>query len=59
MELEMDLFRCLLATFLLVFSSQSLALFMPEGFKVDTDTAAESDGGCGVIITELKAFGEI
>jgi len=54
----MDLFRCLLATFLLVFSSQSLALFMPEGFKVDTDTAAESDGGCGVIITELKAFGE-
>ena len=54
----MDLFRCLLATFLLVFSSQSLALFMPDGFKVDTDNAAESDGGCGVIITELKSFGE-
>ena len=58
MELEMDLFRCLLATFLLVFSSQSLALFMPDEFKVDTDNATESDGGCGVIITELKGFGE-
>ena len=54
----MDLFRCLVTSLLLVFSSQSLALFMPEGFKVDTDNAAESDGGCGVIITELKAFGE-
>jgi len=58
MELEMDLIRCLLATFLLVFSSQSLALFMPDGFKLDTDNAAESDGGCGVIVTEFKAFGE-
>ena len=54
----MDLFRCLLATFLLVFSSQSLALFMPDGFKVDTDNATESDGGCGVRVTEIKAFGE-
>ena len=54
----MDLMRCLLATFLLVFSSQSLALFMPEGFKVNTDNTAESDGGCGVIAAELKAFGE-
>jgi hypothetical protein len=58
MELEMDLIRCLLGTFLLFFSSQSLALFMPDEFKVDTDNAAESDGGCGVIVTELKAFGE-
>ena len=58
MELEMDTFRCLLATFLLVFSSQSLALFMPDGFKVDTDNATESDGGCGVIVTEIKVFGE-
>jgi len=54
----MDIFRCLLATFLLVFSSQSLALFMPDGFKVDTDNATESDGGCGVIVTEIKVFGE-
>jgi len=54
----MDLIRCLLATFILVFSSQSLALFMPEGFKVDTDNAAESDGGCGVIVTGLDTFGE-
>ena len=58
MELEMDLIRCLLATFLLVFSSQSLALFMPDGFKVNTDNTTESDGGCGVIVTELKTFGE-
>jgi hypothetical protein len=58
MELEMDLFRCLLATFLLVFSSQSLALFMPDGFKVDTDNSTESDGGCGAIVSEIKVFGE-
>lgn len=54
----MDLIRCLLATLLLVFSGQSLALFMPDGFKVDTDNVAESDGGCGVMATEFKAFGE-
>lgn len=53
----MDLFRCLIATFLLVFSGQSLALFMPDGFKVDTDNATESDGGCGVTVIEIKAFG--
>ena len=54
----MDLFRCLVTSLLLVFSGQSLALFMPDGFTVNTDVAEDSDGGCGVIITELKAFGE-
>jgi len=57
-ELAMALIRCLLATLLLVFSGQSLALFMPDGFKVNTDNAVESEEGCGVIVTELKAYGE-
>ena len=50
MELEMDLIRCLVATLLLAFSGQSLALFMPDGFKVNTDNAVVSDDGCGSII---------
>ncbi len=54
----MDLFRCLLATFLLVFSGQSQALFMPDGFKVDMDNATESDGGCGAKIQEINVFEE-
>lgn len=54
----MALIRCLLATLLLVFSGQSLALFMPDGFKVNTDDAVASEEGCGVIVTELKAYGE-
>lgn len=54
----MALIRCLLATLLLVFSGQSLALFMPDGFKVNTDSAVESEEGCGAIVTELKAYGE-
>ncbi len=54
----MDLIRYLLAAFLLVFSSQSMALFMPDGFEVNTDNAADSDGGCGLIVTVNKAFGE-
>lgn len=58
-ELEMDFFRCLLATLLLVFSGQSLALFMPDGFKVSTDTAIESEEGCGLIVSEHRIFGEI
>jgi hypothetical protein len=58
MELSMDLIRCLLATFILVYSSQSLALFMPDGFVVTTDNATEADEGCGLIVTENKASGE-
>ena len=54
----MDLIRCFLATLLLVFSGQSLALFMPEGFTVTSDAAAESDGGCGSRTIELWEFGE-
>lgn len=54
----MDLIRCLLATFILVYSSQSLALFMPDGFVVTTDNATEADEGCGLIVTENKASGE-
>ena len=57
-EFEMDLIRCFLATLLLVFSGQSLALFMPEGFTVTSDAAAESDGGCGSRTIELWEFGE-
>lgn len=54
----MDFIKCLLATFLLVFSSQSVALFMPDGFKVNTDNAVESEEGCGIIVTEMKEFAE-
>jgi hypothetical protein len=57
MELEMDLLRCLLATLLLVFSTQSLALFMPDGFEVDTDNATDTDGGCGLIVGENSLIG--
>ena len=46
----MDLVKCLIATLLLPFSSQSLALFMPDGFTVSTDTTATADdSGCGSI----------
>lgn len=48
----MNLVRCLIAAGLLVFSSQSLALFMPDGFTVSTDSTVVSDEGCGVIVTE-------
>lgn len=58
-ELEMDFYRCLLAGFLLVFSGQSLALFMPDGFKVNTDQSVESEEGCGSIVREFKEFGAI
>lgn len=47
----MKLNRYLLATLLLTFSSQSLALFMPEGFKISTDTGVVDDGGCGLVLT--------
>ena len=52
MELEMDLVRCLIAAGLLVFSGQSLALFMPDGFTVSTDSTVVSDEGCGAIVTK-------
>ncbi|UCB55034.1 MAG: hypothetical protein JSW45_00375 [Thiotrichales bacterium] len=48
----MDLIRLSLATILLMSSSHALALFMPEGFKIGTDTTVSSDEGCGVIVTE-------
>lgn len=54
----MDLIRYLLAAFLLVFSSQSEALFIPDGFEVNTDNAADYDAGCGLIVTENRTFVE-
>jgi len=54
----MDLTRCLLAALLMVFSGQSLALFMPAGFTVNSDTAVESEEGCGMIVTASKETGE-
>ena len=57
-ELEMDLIRCLVTSLLLVFSGQSLALFMPDGFTVNTDAAEESDGGCGSLTIDLREYGE-
>jgi hypothetical protein len=51
MELSMKLNRYLLAALLLTFSSQSPALFMPEGFKINTDTSDVDDGGCGLVVT--------
>ncbi len=39
--------RVILATLLLAFSSQSLALFMPAGFKINVDTiVVPNDVGC-------------
>jgi hypothetical protein len=51
MESAMELIRCALAGFLLVFSSQVSALFMPEGFSINTDSDASSEEGCGVLVT--------
>ena len=47
----MDLIRLLIATALLACAGQSQALFMPEGFKIDTDASASTDQGCGLIDT--------
>jgi hypothetical protein len=47
-EFEMEFIKYLLATMLLLYSAQSMALFMPEGFSIKTDTRVESDSGCGV-----------
>ncbi len=43
----MNTIRYLVATFLLVFSGQSLALFMPDGYKVSTDNTMVPQDGCG------------
>lgn len=51
----MDFIKYLLATSLLVYSAQSMALFMPEGFSIKTDIKVESDSGCGVGDTRLEA----
>ena len=48
----MDLIRLSIAGVLLMSSSHALALFMPEGFKIGTDTTVSSDEGCGVIVIE-------
>lgn len=48
----MDLLRLLLATALLLFSVQTRALFMPEGFTITSESTAPSDEGCGVIGVE-------
>ena len=53
-EFEMDFIKYPLATLLLVYSAQSMALFMPEGFRINTDTKAESDSGCGVADFQLE-----
>jgi len=46
----MEFFKYVAASLLLVFSCQSHALFMPDGYKINTDQDAESDGGCGAIV---------
>ena len=51
----MDLIRLLLAAALLVFSGQSMALFMPEEFTISTDTTVVPDEGCGVVVTRLES----
>ena len=39
--------RFILATFLLIYSQQSLALFMPGGVQIISEiTVASNDGGC-------------
>jgi hypothetical protein len=48
-ELDMIFSKYLLAGVLLTFSGQSLALFMPEGFRINTETSVVDDGGCGLI----------
>ena len=46
-ELVMDLIKFFIAVLLLVFSSQSFALFMPAGVQVNTDAAvAPNEVGC-------------
>lgn len=46
----MDLIRVSFILVILVYSGQSMALFMPAGFTIDTGTALDAsnvaDGGC-------------
>lgn len=51
----MEFIRCLMAGLLLVFSGQSLALFMPDGFTVSTEVDVVSDEGCGVLDTKTTS----
>jgi hypothetical protein len=44
-----------LACMLLVFSCQSQALFMPEGFKIQTEDV-NSDGGCGAQVVKSDSM---
>jgi len=47
MEPDMNLIKFFITVLLLVFSSQSLALFMPADSKVNTDeTAVSNNVGC-------------
>ncbi|MGD2053526.1 MAG: hypothetical protein PVG45_05405 [Gammaproteobacteria bacterium] len=52
----MDFIKCLLTALLLLYSTQSMALFMPEGFSIKTDTSGESDSGCGFADFQSGAF---
>ena len=54
----MDLQRVLIASLLLVFSGQAMALFMPEEFSISTDTTVVSDGGCGFSVDRLQDSAE-
>ena len=53
----MDFIKYLLTAWLLLYSTQSPALFMPEGFSIKTDTRVESDSGCGVADFQTEASG--
>ncbi len=47
LELRMATVRYILAIFLLVYSQQSVALFMPGGVQITSEmTVASNDGGC-------------
>jgi ABC-type bacteriocin/lantibiotic exporter with double-glycine peptidase domain len=46
-EQVMNLIKFFITVLLLVFSTQSLALFMPAGFQINTDTVvASNDTDC-------------
>lgn len=51
----MELFKYMTASILLVFSCQTHALFMPDGFSINSDNDADSDGGCGVIVIKSES----
>ena len=45
----MDFLRFTIASLMLLFSGQSMALFMPEGFSIKAEVEPASDDGCGVV----------